>query len=421
MTPHISGNKDSNYIKPDQHPLITPARVLFPLGLGTALSLMGDATLYTVLPTHTADAGITLAAVGIILSANRVIRLFLNGPIGILYDRSSRRRLFIPAIFIGALSTAIYAAWSGFWPLLTGRLLWGLAWVGIWVGGSTIILDVTTDTDRGRWTGLYQTWFFLGLAIGAFSGGLLTDQLGYSSTMWIGAFVTVLGGLIALFFLPETRPQKIVQQSQNEEISSLRFRPNREMIGVVTLQGINRFVTAGILAATLALLVQDQLNSSNLLIGVATLTGILLATRTILSMFAAPMAGNLSDRLGNRWGVTFASLVIGSIGMLLLVRSEPIIILIGICFSAIAGGSIQVLLTTRTGDMVEQAQRGKAIGLLHTAGDLGSALGPVTAYVLLRWLPLSGVYIMGAIMFALGAILALLMYLQQRNSQNLYS
>jgi MFS family permease len=193
------------------------------------------------------------------------------------------------------------------------------------------------------------------------------------------------------------------------------------MIGVVTLQGINRFVTAGILAATLALLVQDQLNSSNLLIGVATLTGILLATRTILSMFAAPMAGTLSDRLGNRWGVTLAGLVIGSIGMLFLVRSDPIFILVGICLTAIAGGSIQALLTTRTGDMVEQAQRGKAIGLLHTAGDLGSALGPMTAYVLLRWLPLSGVYIMGALLFALGAVLALLMYLQQRNSQNLTS
>jgi MFS family permease len=107
--------------------------------------------------------------------------------------------------------------------------------------------------------------------------------------------------------------------------------------------------------------------------------------------------------------------------MLLLVRSDPIYILTGICFSAIAGGSIQALLTTRTGDMVEQAQRGKAIGLLHTAGDLGSALGPVTAYVLLRWIPLSGVYALCAVLFALGAALALFMYLQQRNFRNLTS
>jgi len=105
---------------------------------------MGDATLYTVLPTHAADAGIVLVQVGILLSANRVVRLFLNGPMGLAYDRSRHRRLFISALFVGALSTVLYAATYGFWPLLVGRLLWGLAWSGIWVGGTTILLDVTT-------------------------------------------------------------------------------------------------------------------------------------------------------------------------------------------------------------------------------------------------------------------------------------
>src|SRR5512136_1102055 len=108
-----------------------PGSVLFPLGLGTALSLMGDATLYTVLPTHTADAGITMAGVGIILGVNRAIRLLTNAPAGLAYDRWPRRRLFLPALFLGALSTAIYAATRGFWPLFVGRLLWGLAWSGI--------------------------------------------------------------------------------------------------------------------------------------------------------------------------------------------------------------------------------------------------------------------------------------------------
>ena len=130
----------------------SPARVLWPLGLGTALSLMGDATMYTVLPTHTVDAGIVLSSVGVLLGANRAVRILLNGPAGLAYDRCPRRWLFVPALFIGAVSTAIYALVRGFWPLLMGRLLWGLAWSGIWVGGATVILDVTTDRDRGRWT-----------------------------------------------------------------------------------------------------------------------------------------------------------------------------------------------------------------------------------------------------------------------------
>lgn len=380
---------------------------------------MGDATLYTVLPTHTAEAGITLAAVGIILSANRFIRLFLNGPTGILYDRSRRRRLFVPALFIGALSTAIYAAWDGFWPLMAGRLIWGLAWSLIWVGGATIILDVTTDGDRGRWTGLYQTWFFLGAAIGAFAGGFLTDRIGYSAALWIGAGVTTLGGVVALIYLPETRSSKSMNLSYPNNETAQKWRPNGELVSVVSLQGINRFVTAGVLAATIALLVQEQLSMNNLVLGVATVTGILIGLRTILSMFAAPLAGSLSDKSGNRWGVTMAGLIFGSIGMLLLIRPDPVFILVGIGFSAIAGGSIQALVTTRTGDLVDQEQRGKAIGLLHTSGDLGSALGPITAYFLLRWINLSVVYIICAILFALGAGISLRMYWRYRSSTNL--
>lgn len=380
---------------------------------------MGDATLYTVLPTHTAEAGITLAAVGIILSANRFIRLFLNGPTGILYDRSRRRRLFVPALFIGALSTAIYAAWDGFWPLMAGRLIWGLAWSLIWVGGATIILDVTTDGDRGRWTGLYQTWFFLGAAIGAFAGGFLTDRIGYSAALWIGAGVTTLGGVVALIYLPESRSSKSMNLSYPNNETAQKWRPNGELVSVVSLQGINRFVTAGVLAATIALLVQEQLSMNNLVLGVATVTGILIGLRTILSMFAAPLAGSLSDKSGNRWGVTMAGLIFGSIGMFLLIRPDPVFILVGIGFSAIAGGSIQALVTTRTGDLVDQEQRGKAIGLLHTSGDLGSALGPITAYFLLRWINLSVVYIICAILFALGAGISLRMYWRYRSSSNL--
>ena len=414
MTPQISGDKDSNSIQPDQRPLITPARVLFPLGLGTALSLMGDATLYVVLPTHASDAGITFAAVGIILSANRLIRLFLNGPAGYAYDHFRRRRLFIPALFIGALSTAIYAVSSGFWPLLAGRLIWGLAWSGIWVGGATIILDVTKDRDRGRWTGLYQTWFFLGAAIGAFAGGLLTDRLGYSTAMWIGAAVTAFGGLVALIYLPETRSPGKIAHSSPQENPSGKWHPKGEFFGVISLNGINRFITAGVLAATIALLVQDQLNINNIVVGVASVTGILLGIRTIISMFAAPIAGSLSDRIGNRWGVIIGGLVIGSIGMILMVRSDPITILIGVCLTAVASGSVQALVTTRTGDMFNKAQRGKAIGVLHTAGDLGSALGPITAYALLRWITLSDLYILCALLFAFGAVLALGIFLSQR-------
>ena len=154
------------------------------------------------------------------------------------------------------------------------------------------------------------------------------------------------------------------------------------------------------------------MKENNVVLGVATVTGILLGIRTILSMFAAPFAGSMTDQLGNRWSVTIIGLIIGAIGMVFLIRGELIVILLGICFTALASGSIQALVTTRTGDLVNLSQRGKAIGLLHTVGDLGSAIGPVAAYALLRWITLNGLYLLSAFVFLIGTGLALVMYIK---------
>jgi MFS family permease len=77
-------------------------------------------------------------------------------------------------------------------------------------------------------------------------------------------------------------------------------------------------------------------------------------------------------------------------------------------------GSVQALVTALTGDLVGQAQRGRAVGLLHTVGDLGSAMGPPVAYALIPWIELQGVYLLCAGLFAAGLALALLFQLRAR-------
>jgi MFS family permease len=398
---------------------VHPSKVLFPLGLGTALSLMGDATMYAVLPTHTEEAGIALGAVGIMLGINRAVRLFSNGPAGVLYDRLPRRRLFIAALFLGALSTALYAATRGFWPLLIARMLWGVAWSGIWVGGAAMILDVAGRETRGRWTGMYQIWFFIGQTLGAFGGGTLTDWLGYHTTMWVGAALTALGGLVAWFLLPETRDARernaadapdADPASDTEEADPparghpLGLRANPNLWLAISLQGANRFIISGVLSATLGLIVQDWAESNGIAIGVATLTGLMIAGQTLLSMGAAPLAGTVSDRVGNRWIVAAWGLGLGFAGMALLAWGVPAALLIGVAVIALTRGSIQSLATILTGDLVAPDQRGRAIGLLHTVGDFGSAIGPTIAYALMPWLDLRTIYLLGAALFVLPLI-----------------
>ena len=159
--------------------------LLLPLGVALALSLTGDSTLYAVLPNRGEVVGVSLGAVGVLLGANRLVRIPGNPLAGLLNDRLGRRRLFLLGLALGILSTLAYGLVRGFWPMLGARLLWGIAWSLINVGGYTMILDRSSRADRGRMTGFYQMFYLLGLTLSPLVGGALTDALGFQvAVLW---------------------------------------------------------------------------------------------------------------------------------------------------------------------------------------------------------------------------------------------
>jgi MFS family permease len=398
----------------NHNPSISPLRVLLPVGIGTCLSLLGDAAIYAVLPSQTVGAGVSIASLGILLSANRFVRLFSNGPAGVAYDRGRRRRLFVSALFLGGLSTALYALSQGFWLLLVGRLLWGLAWSGIWVGGNTIVLDISRDDTRGRWVGAYQVSFYLGVAGGAFLGGFLTDALGYHQAMGICASLTFLGATIALIFLPETRglgrnvresraaPSRMGPAPPEASVSSRTADPThkREFASATALYSVHRLVLAGIFSATFGLYllsqVGDQIQVGSWSLGVATLTGIGLGLSTLISAASAPLVGGLSDRVGNRWRVAAGGLIPGIAGFCFLAAELPLTALVGVPLIAITGGSSQGLSMALIGDLRIIGRQSRQLGVMFTAGDFASAVGPLLAYALVPLVGISKVYLLAA-------------------------
>jgi putative MFS transporter len=150
--------------------------------------------------------------------------------------------------------------------------------------------------------------------------------------------------------------------------------------------------------------IQDWAEGTDVGLGVATLTGTMIAGQTLLSMGAAPLAGTVSDRVGSRWAVSAWGLALGFAGMALLAWGAPVALLVGVAVVALARGSLQSLATILTGDLVAPAQRGRAIGLLHTVGDFASAIGPAVAYALMPRIGLQTTYLLSAALFVLPMI-----------------
>jgi MFS family permease len=386
------------------------AWAIFPLGFATALSLMGDVTLYTVLPTHFADAGITLGFVGVILSINRLIRLITNNAMGWFFDRlPNRRAIFLGSLALGVVTTMTYAVSTTLPPFLIARLLWGLAWSGIWIGGNALVLEMAPEAQRGHWVGILQMWFFLGSATASLIGGVLTDAVGYRGALWIGAGISAFGALTALVALAarrsEHRPPTLPMARPRGSIWSSVRAISPAMWTAVTAQGINRLAAAGIVSGTLGLIVQQTFGTGLQWgvwqIGIASLTGVLLGSRTFISLIGAPIAGRMSDRAGGRWGLLVVSLFVGAIGTALLPAPQLIVLILATIISALAYGGTQALSTALVGDLSGKQEYGKNLGIYNTSGDLGSAIGPLAAYALLPITGLPALYVgCGALMLA---------------------
>eukprot|EP01012_Entosiphon_sulcatum_P041683 TRINITY_DN5556_c0_g1_i1.p1 TRINITY_DN5556_c0_g1~~TRINITY_DN5556_c0_g1_i1.p1 ORF type:complete len:435 (+),score=29.69 TRINITY_DN5556_c0_g1_i1:49-1353(+) len=400
------------------------------LGLGIAVSLLGDTTLYTILPTRSKDAGITVLMVGMVLAVNRAVRLFFNGVCGYLYDRFPNRPLFIQGLILGALSTFSYAYSHSAVGLILGRILWGMAWSLIWVGSSAIVLKCSTDAERGRWTGLLQTWFFLGCGASAVTGGALADVLGYRQALWViaTAQATSVVAVSAIFLsLPESlfqppleptspgRPKTDSQESLDIQHETVTVRPACGIPAASVWAGVcapqfclaavsqaaNWLSIRGVLQPTLGLLVQQRMVDPLNPRGALTLAGFLSGLQTVVSMAAAPLVGYLSDVLRSRWRVIQVGLLLGVVAMVLLSLHSRTAVVLGVVCGAVMTSALQSMTIALAGDLVDVSQRGRAASILITVADMGSALGPACTYSLLRTHGLSEIYLGCAAFFGI--------------------
>jgi MFS family permease len=399
-------------------PTHTSARVVVPLGLAVCLSLFGDLTLYAVLVTQLDVVGLTLGAAGIMLGINRLIRIPANPLAGVLFDRGSRRPLFLLGMALGVLSTAGYAFLRGFWPFLLARLAWGIAWTLISVGGLSMVVDVSTRANRGRWMGIFNTWILVGLALGPVAGGILVDAAGFQRGMVACAAITTAGLAVALLALPETgsrvpagTPAAEPWQQRLRRLWARRLgavgRADPNLITSGALYLIVQFTGEGVVLSTISLLLQqrfgEQIAWGSLALGVASAGGLILGMRSLLAGAVGPLAGHLSDARFGRWTIVTASLVAGIAGFGLLAYATALgWIVLGVALGAAGAGAAMATLAALVGDATPPGRQGVVMGAYATAGDIGSMAGPFLAFALVSAVDLKWVYFFCSFTFLIG-------------------
>jgi MFS family permease len=316
-------------------------------------------------------------------------------------DRFGRRRPFLLGTFLALVSTLGYWLADGFWPLLAARLVWGVSFSLLLVSGYSIVLDVSSPADRGRAVGWYQSLIAVGTMASLVASGVLADVVGYRHTLAIFTPVTALAWLVAYLALAETRPQSMTHAARPSLRESYRELDRRLVWpGYVTFAVF--FAGNGVLMATLGghLKAEAANGGGELVVPLATTTGVLLAVRKLASTVAAPVAGTLSDRVADRRWIAAAGVGASVAGFAMLAAAPGIAALAAaVVLSALGEGVTLPAVTAWAGDLTPLRLRGVVMGGLVTVNDVGGGVGALAGYAIGAASGLRPAYALCAVVF----------------------
>ena len=381
-----------------------PPRWVVAVSLAVAAAILGDSLLYAVLPTGYEQLGLEVGMVGVLLSANRFVRLLSNPLAGWVVARLGAHRPFVVAVFAGAATTAAYALGIGFAGLLVVRALWGVCWSFLRLGGYLAALEAADDGNRGYYLGFFNGVTRFGSFVAVLTGGLLTDLLGMHATIYGFAALNLLGAVALLRERPSPRPTPALRLVADPPLPSPVERggttpapqepaptepPDPELrwrlAAVYAAVFVHGLAISGLVTATLGLWLRTLYGThvaiAALPVGVATLTGVLLGARFLADVLWGPVAGHLTDRHGRRafalgaGGLEVLALVALSLGLGLAWTVGAALLLF------VAATALQAALDATAGDLAPPARRSRTMSWYATWLDLGAAAGPLLGYL----------------------------------------
>jgi EmrB/QacA subfamily drug resistance transporter len=181
----------------------TQLHILLVTTLGSFLTPFMGSAVNVALPAIANEFPMTALTLGWVATSFILAASICLIPLGRLADLYGRRRIFIygALIFTVASSLCILSPTQSF--LIAARALQGVGGAMIFSTGTAMLITAYPLSERGKILGINVTAVYVGLTVGPFIGGFLTQYMGWRYIFLLTAFLGV-----AIFYITLTAIEK---------------------------------------------------------------------------------------------------------------------------------------------------------------------------------------------------------------------
>jgi MFS family permease len=328
-----------------------------------------------LLPLFARELGAGPSLIGFVTGASTLTGVFLKLPAGVLSDLFGRRRLLVAGALVFATLPFTYLAISTLAWLVVLRFLHGSATAIFGPVASASLSDIAPAPRRGGWLSTYSTAQGAGQTIGpivagyAIAAGRFDFAFAASGLIGLGAPL-IVGTWRGVPAGASTPPSWQAFKHGVSEVARDR------LVLITSAAHAAQFVLNGMLSAFLPLYGREILNLS------ASELGWLFGLQTVTTLMVRPVIGVLSDRVGRRAvivsGLTICSLAVFSLSLATTLTAVVVVVLTYAGGVAVTTAATTAYIT----DITRRTRYGAAHGVFGTIYDIGDALGPIAAGML---------------------------------------
>jgi len=321
-----------------------------------------------VLPLFAHSLHATPAEIGWIVMASTIPGILISYPAGALSDYLGSRRLLLASLVVFATAPFLYLLVGTAEQLMAVRFYHGFA-TAIFGTVATAAIAERYSADRAARLSTYSSVTIVGRSIAPFLGGSLISLASFHA-VYIACAISGVLALGAGLLLRDHAPGPKAKLELPHFWASLTTVLRDRSIMLVSLVEAAQYLVFGAVEAFLALY------ASSLDIP-AWEIGVILGVQLVSIVFAKPLMGKISDRVGRR-RVILPGLLIGAASVALLPFAPSFIglsvlsLMFGIGFATVTSSTSALVA-----DLTRDGRYGSSMGVLRTVMDVGQSIGPV--------------------------------------------